>query len=208
MLTDRQVLDEMLTLFHAGYDSSAAGLTWTWHLLATHPEIVARAAEEAAQVIGVRGPDYDHKYTQQVIQESLRLYPPVWILMTRQAVQDTHLARYPIRKGSWVYLIPWATHRSERWFPEPLRFDPERFSTERIGTIPQHAYFPFGLGPHRCLGERFAMVEMTLAVATVLQHFRISCAAGFDEAEVEPHTAIRPRKGLHVQVEAIQCTGE
>ena len=205
MLSDHQVLDEMLTLLHAGYDSSAAGLTWTWFLMANHPMIAESVAQEAQQVLGDRPAEIDDyqrlSYTQQVVQEVLRLFPPAWILMLRQATEATQLGGYAIPRKSWIYLMPWVTHRSERWFPEPLKFDPDRFSPARVSAIPSHAYFPFGHGPHRCIGDQFAMVEMTLAVATVLQRFRIAPEPGAPAVEVEPHTAIRPRGGLVVRVE-------
>ena len=100
-----------------------------------------------------------------------------------------------------MYLAALVTHRSERWFVEPLKFDPDRFTPGRIGEIPQHAYYPFGLGPHRCIGEKLALLEMSLIVATVLRDFRIRLAADQGPVEVEPHTAIRPRGGLRLRVE-------
>ena len=204
-MTQQQVLDECLTLLHAGYDSSAAGMTWCGYLLASHPDIQQRVQQEVDQVLGDRQAGYDNferlTFTRQVIDETLRLYPPAWMLMLREAVEDTELVGFHVPKGSWIYLIPWATHRSERWFPDPLRFDPERFSAERIAEIPRHAYFPFGLGGHLCIGEKLALIEMTLAVATMMQSYQISLTAEQQEPEVEPHTAIRPRGGLPLQIQ-------
>jgi cytochrome P450 len=204
-MTDAQVGDEITTLFVAGYDTTASGLAWTWYLLAQHPEVSHEAAAEAVRVLGdraARAEDYERlSYIRQVIHESLRLYPPAWMLMLREATEDTELMGYHVPRKSWVYLVPWATHRSERWFPDPLRFDPGRFAPERTEEIPDHAYFPFGLGGHRCIGERLALLEMTLIVATVLRSYRLSMAPGQGSVEVEPHTAIRPRDGLRVLVE-------
>lgn len=204
-MTDSQVCDEITTLFVAGYDTTASGLAWTWYLLAKHPEIAEQAAEEAAQVLGDGAAcvaDYERlDLIRQIVQESLRLYPPAWMLMLREAVEDTELLGYAVPRKSWIYLVPWATQRSERWFADPLRFDPGRFAPERIEQIPAHAYFPFGLGGHRCVGERLALVEMVLVVATVLCRYRISLVPGQGPVEAEPHTAIRPRGGLRLRVE-------
>lgn len=204
-MTDTQVCDEITTLFVAGYDTTASGLAWTWYLLAQHPEIAEQASDEAMRVLG-DGPaqlgDYERlDFIQQIIHESLRLYPPAWMLMLREAVEETELLGYAIPRKSWIYLVPWVTHRSERWFPDPLRFDPSRFAPDRIEEIPAYAYFPFGLGGHRCIGERLALMEMTLVVATVLRSFRILLAPQQGLVGVEPHTAIRPRGGLRVHVE-------
>lgn len=204
-MSDQQVLDECLTLLHAGYDSTAAGMTWCWYLLAQHPEIQQRAAAEVDHVLGSRSANYDDFeqliYLRRIINETLRLYPPAWMMMLREAVVDTELVGYHVPQGSWIYLIPWATHRSERWFADPLKFDPDRFSPERAGEIPRHAYFPFGLGGHYCIGEKLAMIEMTLGVATVLQQYGVSLPPHHIPPKVEPHTAIRPTGGLPLQFE-------
>ena len=199
-MTQRQVRDELLTLFHVGYDSSAAGLAWTWYLLAQHPQIAQQAADEADAILSdrpVRIEDFERlPFAQQVVLEALRIFPPAWMLMPRQAIQNTQLQGYDIRRGGWVYLIPWVTHRSERWFPDPLRFDPTRFAPAAKPQIPAYAYFPFGLGPHRCIGERLALVEMTLVMSAVLREFRFILAPQQGAVEVELHTAIRPKGGL------------
>ena len=156
-------------------------------------------------MLGSRSVGYEDSeqlpFIRRVIQESLRLYPPAWLLMLREATVATQLMGFHVPRKSWIYLAPWVTHRSERWFADPLKFDPDRFAPERIAEIPQHAYYPFGLGPHRCIGEKLAILEMTLIVATVLREFRLTLAAGQGPVEVEPHTAIRPRGGLRLQVE-------
>jgi cytochrome P450 len=204
-MTDQQVCDEITTLFVAGYDTTASGLAWTWYLLATHPEIAAEAAAEAERVLGDRSAaaaDFERlTLTRQIVNEALRLYPPAWMLMVREAIEDTELAGYFIPRKSWVYLLPWVTHRSERWFAHPLQFDPGRFSAERADEFPAHAYFPFGLGGHRCIGERLALVEMALVVATILRRYRVGLAPGQGPVEVEAHTAIRPRGGLRLSVQ-------
>lgn len=203
-MNDQQILDECLTLLHAGYDSTAAGMTWCWYLLAQHPEIQQQAVDEARQVLQnerATYADFDQLvFIQQVIQETMRLYPPAWMLMLREATQETELIGCRVPRGSWIYLVPWVTHRSERWFNDPLRFDPERFSKQRLGEFPRNAYYPFGKGGHFCIGEKLAMTEMTLAVATVLRKYQFSLPADHCEVEIEPHTAIRPRGGLRLEI--------
>lgn len=204
-MTDQQVCDEITTLFVAGYDTTASGLAWTWYLLAQHPEIAEEATAEARRVLSNRTACYEDFdklfYIRRIINESLRLYPPAWLIMLREATVATQLMGYHVPRKSWIYLAPWVTHRSERWFAEPLKFDPDRFSPERIAEIPQHAYYPFGLGPHRCIGEKLALLEMTLIVASVLRKFHVKLAANQGSVEVEAHTAIRPRGGLRLRVE-------
>lgn len=203
-MTEQQVLDECLTLLHAGYDSSAAGMAWCWYLLSRHQEIQQKAADEALRVLGSRRAtleDYDQlPFVRQVVQETLRLFPPAWMLMTRQATCNSKLLDFEIRKGSWIYLLPWATHRSEHWFQNPGQFDPDRFSPERSQEIPQHAYFPFGMGPHICIGEQLAMVEMTLVIASILKNYCLAPSPEQAEVEIEVHTAIRPKGGLLVDL--------
>src|SRR5262249_19518954 len=114
------------------------------------------------------------QYTGMVVKESLRLYPPIWDLTTREAVSNVELGGYEFPKGSWIALAPYVTQRDPRYFPNPHQFDPERFAAGRAEQIPPYAYFPFGAGPHVCIGNTFAMMEMTLVVATIWQQFRLA----------------------------------
>jgi cytochrome P450 len=234
-MTDEQARDEAITLFNAGQDTTAAGLTWLWYLVATHPEVAEKLAEEAERVLvlrneaqevlasrneaqrvhgsrneaqqghGERSATYADlpslAYTTLVVKESLRLYPPTWALIPREAVEDVHLGDFTIRKGGWVYIYPWVLHRDPRFFPEPERFDPERFAPGRVESIPQHAYIPFGAGPHVCIGNSFATMEMVLAVSTVVSRVRLTLPPNSQPIVVEPHVAIRPRGGLTLRVE-------
>ncbi len=206
-MTDAQVCDEITTLFVAGYDTTASGLAWTWYLLAQHPDIAEAARCEAKEVLGdcpASLADFERLPTiRQIVLESLRLYPPAWLLMLREANCDTELLGFRVPRKSWIYLVPWVTQRSPLWFADPLRFDPARFATHRLAEIPAHAYFPFGAGPHRCIGERLALLEMTLIVAMMSRSCRFLLSAGQGPVEVEPHTAIRPRGGLRLRVEKI-----
>jgi cytochrome P450 len=206
-MTDEQARDEAITLFNAGQDTTAAGLTWLWYLLATHPEVEEKLRDEAQSVLGEREAAYADlvslPYTAMVVKESLRLYPPTWALIPRVAVADVPMGDFVIRKGGWVYIYPWVLQRDPRFFPEPERFDPERFSPGRVESIPQHAYIPFGAGPHVCIGNSFAQMEMVLAVSTVVRRFRLVLPPDSPPVTIEPYVAIRPRGGLPMRVEAV-----
>ncbi|MGD9723242.1 MAG: cytochrome P450 [Pirellulales bacterium] len=205
-MNDEQARDEAVTLFNAGHDTTAAALAWIWYLVARHPEVEQRLVEEVDAVLGGRAGTYSDvarlPYTEMVVKESLRINPPTWSLVPREAVQPVELGGYTIPGGSWVYTFPWMTQRDPRFFPEPEKFDPERFSPGRVESIPQYAYFPFGAGPRVCIGNTFATMEMILILASVLQKFRVRLAPGQGEAEPEPLIAIRPKGGLRVSLEA------
>ncbi|MBV9122896.1 MAG: cytochrome P450, partial [Planctomycetes bacterium] len=165
-LTDRQVRDEVMTLLHAGHETTGAALTWVWYLLTRHPETADRVIREIDTVLGPRSATLEAvarlAFTERTIKEALRLYPPTWVIFTRKAVGDIELGGYRIPRGAWVYLSPYVTHHDPRFFPDPERFDPDRFAPGRVGQVPARAYFPFGAGPHVCIGSTFAMTLMTL----------------------------------------------
>jgi cytochrome P450 len=172
--------------------------------VAKHPEAERRLAEEVGREVGARPVAFADlprlKYTEQAVKEALRLYPPTWILIQREAVAEVELGGYRLPRGAWVFLSPWVTQRDPRFFEDPERFDPDRFAPGRAEKVPQYAYFPFGAGPHVCVGNAFATMEMTLLAATVVQRFRLRLAPGQGDAEPEPHIAIRPRGGLRLEV--------
>jgi cytochrome P450 len=203
-MSDEQARDEAMTMFNAGHDSTAAGLAWIWYLVAKHPEVESRLIEEVDTVLGTRAATLADvprlAYTDIVIKETLRLYPPTWTLFAREAIAEVEIGGYPIPKGAWLYTFPFVTQRDSRFFANPLVFDPDRFSPARIDEIPQFAYFPFGGGPRACIGSAFATMEMTLIVATVLQRYRLRLAAGQGEVELEPLISLRPKGGLRVAV--------
>ncbi len=204
-MTDEQARDEAVTLFNAGHDSTAAALAWTWYLIAKHPDVERKLVEESDRVLAGRQAAYadvaELQYTEMVVKESMRLYPPTWILIPRETIEPIELGGYEIPRGSWIYTMPWATHRHPRFFADPERFDPERFGPERIGQIPQYAYFPFGGGPRVCIGNTFATMEMILIVASVLQAYRVRLAEGQADVEPEPLIAIRPKGGLRMSLD-------
>jgi cytochrome P450 len=180
-MTDRQVRDEAMTLFGAGHETTAVTLMWTWYLLSQNPDVEAQLHQELDEVLGGRLPALEDlgrlRYTEMVIKESMRLYPPAWGT-SRQPIEDVMIGRYPVRKGSSVFLNIYGMHRDERYFPDADRFDPERFSPEREKSIPKHAYIPFGGGPRVCIGNAFAMMEAKLVLAVLAQRYRLELAPG------------------------------
>lgn len=174
-LTNEQLRDEILTLFVAGHETTALGLTWTWYLLARNPECERKVHQEIDSVLGGRMPEFDDiprlVYTESVIAESLRLYPPVW-LMGRMAKEDFELDGVPIANGSICLMSPYLMHHDPRFFPDPDRLDPERWRPEVRESRPKFSYFPFGGGARVCIGERFAWAELILVIATLAQKWR------------------------------------
>lgn len=176
--TDEELLDELITLIVAGFETSANTLNWVWYLLAGYPEVEARLIEEAERWLpNVSAVDADNvsamTYTQQVIEETLRLYPPVW-LFTRRALADDELDDYDVPRDADIYLSPYILHRTEAFWPDPDRFDPDRFERNAERSQRERPYFPFSLGPRRCLGEYFSCLEMKIHLGLLLPRFRMS----------------------------------
>ena len=197
-MTDRQLRDEAITLLLAGHVTTAIALSWTAYLLAQHPEIQERMHAELDAVLAGRLPtveDLPHlPYTERVVRESLRLYPPAWI-MPRIAIEDCEIHGYRIRKGASVLVSQWIVHRNPRFYADPLRFDPDRWTEQFARSLPHFAYFPFGAGPRICIGNSFALMEASLILAAMGQRFRLRPA---NSAPVEPLAAItlRPKGGV------------
>ena len=179
MMNDRQVRDEAMTVFGAGHETTASALMWTWYLLSQHPEVEARLLQELERALGGRAAELDDlprlTYTEMVIKEAMRLYPPAWSV-TRQTIADVDIGGYHIGKGKVVVVNTYGMHLDARYFPDPERFDPERFSPENEKLIPKYAYIPFGGGPRVCIGNAFAMMEAKLIVATIAPQFRLALA--------------------------------
>jgi cytochrome P450 len=196
-LTDEQARDQSMTLLIAGHDTTAAGLTWLFYCLARQPRIAALVQQELDAILGGRDPTVndlpDLSCTERVVKETLRLYPPAFALFMRQALADVEIAGYRLPCNSLVQLFPYICQRDPRWFPEPESFDPDRFLPERQRALPPFAYFPFGGGPRICIGNTFAMMEMTLVAATLLQHLRVELAAGQEEAQPVALMSLRPK---------------
>jgi cytochrome P450 len=201
-MNDEQLVDNLLTFYLAGHETTAKALTWTLYLLARSPEWTRALEEEIARVTGgaeiIAGHIEQLVLTQQVLKESMRLYPPV-PLMTRQAVADTRLGDHPIRAGSSVVMPIYAIHRHAKRWEDPDAFDPARFAAGREAAIPRYQYMPFGAGPRICIGMGFAMMEATAMLATLLRHARFAPVAGREPAPVARVTLI-PGGGMPLRV--------
>ncbi len=203
-MTDRQLRDEVITLFLAGHETTALALSWTWWLLAQNPQAEAKLHAELDAVLAGRSPTLEDlpklRYTDHVISESMRLYPPAWG-MARLAIEDAEIGGYRIPKGSGVSLSQWVVHRDSRWFEAPEEFRPERWEGDLLKHLPRFAYFPFGGGPRQCIGNTFALMEAALLLATIAQKFRVRLVP---DQKVEPVASItlRPRHGIRVTLEA------
>ncbi len=176
--SDEELLDEIVTLIVAGYETSAGTLNWAWYLLATHPESEAALLEEARQWLTDRDKVDEAAlsamtFTGAVLEETLRLYPPVW-LFTRRAAADDALKNYRIKAGTDIYLSPYILHRTETYWPEPDVFAPGRFAEATDSRKGERPYFPFSLGPRRCLGEYFSFLEMKVHLGLLVQKFRMT----------------------------------
>lgn len=204
-MNDRQLRDEVLTMLVAGHETTANLLTWAWALLDAHPQVAERLRAELVAVLGDRRPAVADlprlRYTRMVIDETLRLYPPVYIL-SRQVAADDTIGDYRIPAGSAVDISPYLTHRHPAFWDEPERFEPERFAPERAAARHKYAYFPFSTGPRMCIGNSFALIEATLILATAARRFRPRLANGTIPQPV-PLITLRPAGGMPMLIERV-----
>ncbi len=207
-MTDRQIRDEVLTIFLAGYETVANALTWTWYLLSQNADAEARMHAELDEVLGTgsdrRLPRLGDlgalQYTEQVFAEAMRLYPPAWA-MGRKSTEVVTLGEYSIPPGAHFFFSQYVMHRSAEFFPDPLRFDPDRFTPEKKAARDRFTYFPFGGGGRQCIGESFAWMEGVLALATIGQRWRLRFAG--EEAPVpQARITLRPRGVVQMRLEA------
>lgn len=208
-MSDQQIRDEALTLMLAGHETTAITLTFCWDLLARNPEAEAALHQELASVLGGRAPTVEDlpalPFTEGVVKESLRLFPPAWSL-SREAVEEDELAGWRIPPGAMVWLNQWTVHRDPRFYEEPLAFRPQRWLDGLERRLPRFAWFPFGGGPRLCIGQGFAMMEARLALADLAQHFRLErTSAG--EVELLPSITLRPKHGLPMRLREPQASG-
>ncbi len=202
MLTDREVRDQLMTIFLAGHETTASGLAWAGWILAAHPEVAERAREEVDRVLAGRVPtfaDLAHlPYLGMVIKEVLRLYSPAVGVFMRRAVEDVQIGEWLVPKGALVTLLSTVPHLDSRWFSNPEKFDPSRFETEAAKQVPRGAYFPFGTGPRVCIGSSFALMEMTLILAMLLQRYTLRPAPGQTKPGMRVQVTLRPEGGVRL----------
>lgn len=199
------IRSQLLTMYLAGFHTTSVALAWLMFAVARHEDVQRRLRKEVHQVCGETPPGTQHvdqlKYTQMVVKETLRLYPPSWELFARRSVRDTELGGYRVPAKSLVLIMPILTHRDPRFFPNPMEFDPLRFSPSREHEIPPHAWFPFGAGPHHCIGKSMALMQMTQILAAVIQKFELK----LDETEAQeipvvPKVSLRPAKDIKLLI--------
>jgi cytochrome P450 len=202
-MSDKQVRDEAMTLLLAGHETVSNALSWTFYLLARNPDVRARLEAEVDRVLEGRPPSLALlprlPYAMQVFKEAMRLYPPVYMVL-RRAARSVSIGGYELRKNDVVVVDVIGMHRRPGYFPEPLRFDPDRFAPEAEKAIPKHAYLPFGAGPRVCIGNHFALMEGQIVLAHLVQHLRFDMAPGHEEVGLEPLITLRPRGGVQVRV--------
>lgn len=203
-MTDKQLRDEAITLFLAGHETSANTLSWTWWLLAQSLAVETKLHAELRMVLAGRAPSLEDLpklvYTNHIITESMRLYPPAWGT-ARTAVEDHEIAGYAVPKGSGVSFAQWTVHRDARWYDAPEEFRPERWEGDLLKRIPRFAYFPFGGGPRQCIGNTFALMETALILATIAQQYRFRLVEGHQVVPLASIT-LRPRHGIRVVMES------
>ncbi|MGB6834827.1 MAG: cytochrome P450 [Candidatus Acidiferrum sp.] len=203
-MNDRQLRDEAITLFLAGHETTANALSWTWWLLAQNHAAEAKLHAELNAVLDGRAPSLDDLpkliYTNHIITESMRLYPPAWGT-ARTAIEEHEIAGYSVPKGSGVSFAQWTVHRDPRWYDAPEEFRPERWEGDLLKRLPRFAYFPFGGGPRQCIGNTFALMETALVLATIAQRYRFRLVEGHPVVPLASIT-LRPRYGIRVTLES------
>jgi cytochrome P450 len=208
-MTDLQVRDELTTFIFAGHETVSTGLTWVWYMLSKHPTAWRRLRAEVEEVLGGRVPTIEDlqrlRYTSMVIDESMRLYPPLW-LIARTPLKDDEIAGYHVPKGTFVFCPPYVIHRHPDFWSNPEGFEPERFDPERSAGRHKYAYFPFGNGPRKCIGDYFGLVEMQLVVAMITQRYRLDLVPGHPVV-AEPAISLRARDGLLMTLSPAEASG-
>jgi cytochrome P450 len=205
-LSDRQIRDEVMTMFLAGHETTANALAWTWYLLGQHPEIQERVQKEACDLLGAGPPVAADiaklTFCEQVVRESMRLYPPAY-LVGRRPVEDVTIGSHFIPAGTNVLMSQWIVHRDPRWFDEPLRFHPDRWTDGLASRLPKYAYFPFGGGPRVCIGNTFAMFEVPLVLAMIARKFKLELVTK-PPIRIQPAVTLRP--GQPIEMRIVACS--
>lgn len=202
-MNDMQVRDEVMTIFLAGHETTANTLSWTWYLLSQNPDVEKKLHEELDRVLSGRRPSHDDlnqlKYTQQIIWESMRVYPAVWAV-NRQVVEEVEIGGHTYKPGDTLMMSQFVMHRNPKYYEEADRFLPERFAGDLLKQIPQFAYFPFGGGPRVCIGNHFAVMEATLLLATIGSRYMLRMTPDHHMVKPEPLVTLRPKNGLKMVV--------
>jgi cytochrome P450 len=202
-MTDKQLRDEVMTIFLAGHETTALTLSWTWYLLAQNPLVQQKFHAEIDDVLGGRLPTLEDlprlKYSDMIAREAMRLYPPAYGL-GREAIEECEIGGFRVPRKTQVFMFQWVTQRDPRFFPEPEAFHPERWTEEFSSSLPKYAYFPFGGGPRFCIGNTFAMMEIVMVLATIGQRFRLPLVPDHP-VSILPAMSLRPKDGIRVVVE-------
>jgi cytochrome P450 len=197
-MSDRQLRDEAMTLYLAGHETTALTLAWAWYLIAGNPQVEEKLVAEWRAVLGGRSPAAADlaalPYTNAVISESMRLYPPVYAI-GREAMRDMEIGGYRVRRGYTLLMSQWVSHRDPKYFPDPERFWPERWSDGLAARLPKYAYYPFGGGQRICIGSHFALMEAAIVLATVGQHYRFTVDSDA-VIDVKPQITLLPAGGI------------
>ncbi len=204
-MTDKQLRDEAMTLLLAGHETTALALSWGWYLLAQHPEVVERLEAELRDVLSGRPPTVADlprlRYTEMVVQEVLRLYPPAYAI-GRQAIHRCTIGGYAVPAGATILMSQWVVHRDPRFYDEPERFHPERWADGLARRLPRYAYFPFGGGQRVCIGNAFALLEINLLLATIGQRFRFAHTPG-PAVSPRPQLTLQPDRPIRLRLQAL-----
>jgi cytochrome P450 len=201
-MTDRQLLDEALILYVAGHETSAMAMSWAWYLLATHPEVEQKLLQSVKDTLGDSDPTFEQTrnlgYALQVVEETMRLYPPAWII-DREALEDDEFEGVKIKKGQGVNCLIYSVHHNEKYWHNAEQFDPERFTTENKAKQLPYSYMPFGGGPRLCIGNNFALMEMQFVLAMMVRRYTFELVPN-QRIDVNPLITLRPRNGIKVKV--------
>ncbi len=203
-MSNGQIRDEVTTIFMAGHETTANALSWALYLLAKHPEVVEKIKEETREVFAKTETSTfekarEMKYTMQVVQEVLRLYPPAWVISRRSLAED-QIGPYVFPADSYMLISAYTLHRNPEYWDKPEIFDPDRFSAENSKDRPTYAYLPFGGGPRLCIGNNFALMEMQLVLAVLLRDFDVDLLSLNQAIEPEPMVTLRPKGGVKLRV--------
>ena len=202
-MSDKQLRDELMTIFLAGHETTGNALTWAFYLLSKHPEIEQKLYDEINKVVGSRNiepADFKQlKYTQNVVWETMRLFPPAYVI-GRKVDHDVEIGDYYFKKGDMILISQYVMHRDSKYFYKPESFIPERFDNDFLKTIPDYTYFPFGGGPRVCIGNHFAVMEAVLVIACICQRFRLTLLDDHPAVLPQPLITLRPKRGLRMNI--------